>query len=424
LQSTKIKSPIHWRAIRILAKTLAVIIVLIIAAWWGLGRYQEGQLKALKAELREEGIALSLDELQPEHLPDEENAALLYQRAYDLLGVNPAKLGTGSGPAGNRIDYYSIEAPGNPPLEDAQPTLDLMLEARQYHKAQYSQGYDPLSYDITVTQKTRLLSDYCVQKAQALAEAGDIEQAWEYVDAGLHMANSLRDEPTLIAAMFRTSAATKIIAEAEALIRATPLPSEFPEGIHNELALLRERQHMRRAIERDLASNISFIETTNADGSLYAIFTRPISIHFQASILTTMRDLRDMAGRPAHENAERIEVLLGRSTAPFSLAPAANAAPNLIRSLSGFDELVTRCDLMELALALKRHHAAHGAYPDDLQDLTPTYVSQLPIDPFSGQGYIYKPTANGFILYGTGYNGEDDGGDAKGNIDLVWTVGE
>ena len=45
-----------------------------------------------------------------------------------------------------------------------------------------------------------------------------------------------------------------------------------------------------------------------------------------------------------------------------------------------------------------------------LADLTPTYLNQVPKDLFTGNDLIYRPDANGFLLYSVGVNGRDDGG--------------
>ena len=40
----------------------------------------------------------------------------------------------------------------------------------------------------------------------------------------------------------------------------------------------------------------------------------------------------------------------------------------------------------------------------------PDYLSQVPIDPYSGRPLIYRRTAEGYLLYSVGSNRVDDGG--------------
>ncbi|MFA5393919.1 MAG: ABC transporter permease [Candidatus Ratteibacteria bacterium] len=67
-------------------------------------------------------------------------------------------------------------------------------------------------------------------------------------------------------------------------------------------------------------------------------------------------------------------------------------------------------DLAKIVTALKRYKLTHGQYPKDLAELRPDFISELPIDPFTGRDFIYKQEGKGFILYSLGENGVDNGG--------------
>lgn len=95
-------------------------------------------------------------------------------------------------------------------------------------------------------------------------------------------------------------------------------------------------------------------------------------------------------------------------------------------------------DLTRVGLSVEQYHATHGEYPATLDALVSDgLLTELPTDPFSGQGYIYDPTpftppvvinendekssllsssrnafpdfqTTPYLLYGTGSNGQDD----------------
>lgn len=69
-------------------------------------------------------------------------------------------------------------------------------------------------------------------------------------------------------------------------------------------------------------------------------------------------------------------------------------------------------DTVAVAFALTWYHRVNGRYPDSLAKLAPKYLTVVPIDLFSGKELIYKPDANGFLLYSVGVNVTDDGGRA------------
>jgi hypothetical protein len=72
-------------------------------------------------------------------------------------------------------------------------------------------------------------------------------------------------------------------------------------------------------------------------------------------------------------------------------------------------------DFSQIALALGAYHNDHGNYPDRLAELAPKYLAEIPKDGFSGADYIYRREGNGYLLYGVGRNGKDDGGKSQQN---------
>jgi hypothetical protein len=63
-------------------------------------------------------------------------------------------------------------------------------------------------------------------------------------------------------------------------------------------------------------------------------------------------------------------------------------------------------------LALERYRRAHaGALLKSLSDLAPSYVSAVPVDPFSGQALRYVTGTESYKIYSVGTNRTDDGGD-------------
>ena len=65
---------------------------------------------------------------------------------------------------------------------------------------------------------------------------------------------------------------------------------------------------------------------------------------------------------------------------------------------------------VQVAFALAAYRADSGHFPTNLADLAPKYLTTIPCDLFSGKPLIYRPTADGYLLYSVGLNGADDGG--------------
>lgn len=69
-----------------------------------------------------------------------------------------------------------------------------------------------------------------------------------------------------------------------------------------------------------------------------------------------------------------------------------------------------QAQLTRLGFALAVHRHEHGAFPDSLAELTPGLLNELPLDPCSGQAFVYRRTDDGYVLYSLGYNRTDDNG--------------
>jgi hypothetical protein len=121
-----------------------------------------------------------------------------------------------------------------------------------------------------------------------------------------------------------------------------------------------------------------------------------------------------------------VEVLQAESRAPKRLLAAVVSRQQRSRVVSGImlslflpalnaaieaeDRQNTALELTRLAAALALYRAAHGAYPESLDELVPDIIERLPVDVLSGKPFVYKRSEEGYLLYGIGANGTDEGG--------------
>jgi hypothetical protein len=75
-------------------------------------------------------------------------------------------------------------------------------------------------------------------------------------------------------------------------------------------------------------------------------------------------------------------------------------------------------ELARAACALERFRLARRAYPDQLDELVPEFLPQVPLDLADGRPLRYRRTDDGrFILYSIGIDGEDHGGKIRRELD-------
>ena len=74
-------------------------------------------------------------------------------------------------------------------------------------------------------------------------------------------------------------------------------------------------------------------------------------------------------------------------------------------------EYITRLRALQLHAAIQLYRKKHGQPPDTLTQLSPDFLTGLPLDPFSGKSFHYKKTDNDWTLWSVGVNLKDDGAD-------------
>jgi hypothetical protein len=76
--------------------------------------------------------------------------------------------------------------------------------------------------------------------------------------------------------------------------------------------------------------------------------------------------------------------------------------------------------VVRTALALERYRVTRGTLPDNLMELSPVFLDNVPEDPYDGHPLRYKKLVKGYVVYSVGEDGKDDGGDEK--KDITFTV--
>jgi hypothetical protein len=69
---------------------------------------------------------------------------------------------------------------------------------------------------------------------------------------------------------------------------------------------------------------------------------------------------------------------------------------------------LVRCTI--LTVDVERYRRQHSELPASLDDLRPTYIDSLPIDPFTGKELLFNRDNESYVVYSVGDNRKDDGG--------------
>jgi hypothetical protein len=86
--------------------------------------------------------------------------------------------------------------------------------------------------------------------------------------------------------------------------------------------------------------------------------------------------------------------------------------PSIVRATQTALHVETQRKLTITAIAIGRYQLKHIAPPADLNALVPEFLASVPIDPMSSKPICYHLKSDGtFVLYSTGEEGKDNGGD-------------
>ncbi|MCC6794208.1 MAG: sigma-70 family RNA polymerase sigma factor [Candidatus Hydrogenedentes bacterium] len=142
-------------------------------------------------------------------------------------------------------------------------------------------------------------------------------------------------------------------------------------------------------------SNKTELATISPD-ALYAMMEKTLALYDTAS---------EQAQLPYYEYTRIHDPdMTNGNTVAEMLFPAIS---NLVGAGSN---ATAQLDALEIMIALEQYRRAEGAYPGSLDALSPSYLNETRVDPFTGNPYHYHIADDGFRLYSTGSDRVDNGG--------------
>jgi len=152
-----------------------------------------------------------------------------------------------------------------------------------------------------------------------------------------------------------------------------------------------------------------------AAGAILNIPIRPLLTYDGLNCLQNTSDYADAAKQGSWPAARKRFPGMSSDDSPWNqvMHPFSRIImPSFERSFVLHYRLLADRRMAALVLALRLCESDHGARPRSLVDLVPTYISELPADPFDAAGspICYQPDIAKPILYSIGLDGIDNGG--------------
>ncbi|MEX2559459.1 MAG: hypothetical protein WD403_06060 [Pirellulales bacterium] len=415
-----------------LAIALCLVVVLHVATI----RNLDAALQAALASVRNEAGSVALAAAPP-RVADYENAAFVYERAFEAMGDLKG------------LPQESLDFLGDPSapfdagdeklrefLDSQQLGLALIRRAAAMRDCRFERDYSRPTLEMLLpeVQAMRNAARLLALDARVKAADGDVRGALEDVSAIFAAALHASGEPTLIS--FLVSAAIDAMAceTLEAVLAISAPAADDFKALHiGEVVSF--RMLLARSIDMEEAFGLSAFAAmsspTNRGDDVSAYFTEqvlgPVSPaaamllpyfrvfflpHELDSYRSTMQQARKLTQQPYSLVQDSLKALdqssenrqIGVLTSLF--LPALNAA---FEAAARAD---ARHQLALAAAAAAQYKAAKGEQPADLDSLAPEFLRVPLVDPYDGKPLKVAAAGDGLIIYSIGPDGRDDGGAA------------
>lgn len=432
----------------VVAYILCGLFIVGVVSWGVLAIvYSRAEVRA-EAAYRAQGWPLTLGEVIPRSLPDEQNAATHYLRALsttDAQGVTQWAV-PGLEEAGeNILSNYNIthdpalipqvrEVLADPRL---QATMAEVTRATQIPQCRFPVNWEQ-GFAALFPHLAKLRSCARVLMAQgALAIADDnTPAAIESYATGLRMAGHAAQEPILISQLVAVAIRAIIIRGASRTLAEVSLPPELARRLYDELQVTEDLARWKQALLMETALGLKTFERTRSlteigysppeDSVEYALgrlwslpLMGPMKKLDRATFLQLRLEQMRNWEKPWREVAGQEDPVERRKRLPALAILTRIMDPVTFPLNHKRDNDYAERGLLQGFLALKAYKWETGRYPELLSEVP----WPVPPDPFSGQSFRYQRRGEGFLLYSLNKNLKDDGGLPR-PVEKNWDEGD
>jgi hypothetical protein len=431
MSETDITPPRRRRRILFrLFRGLLVFLVLLIVTYLIADQILLRKVQRQREAFKERFGAVDFRDFIPERPAPEEDAGRVYLYAAGLMSKADAEYGDWSafgaltkGPEafrkrgqqdGELPQPDEIEGRVRVKLAAMEEAFQKVVEAQALTRGSAAEETDFETPPFELSAPRELARNLAA-KAIFDARSGDLDGACRWLEAGLRMASTMNEDPTLLVLLVRIACIETSLTAAENVMNATDVTLPLGEPYWKLLEIVSDPEVHRK----NLASEAAFgLAQKTPIPRLFLSANEVALINFWIDLDNVLR-----LDAPIERRA-RLDELAQGTDGPMLptnwMVPI--LAPAVVGGIDGFDRMSSRCDFLQIATQLRAWKVQRGSYPDTLDALTTT--APLPLDTFSGEAYRYRREGEGFVLYSVGPDGKDDGGaNAEKRVegDIVWT---
>ncbi len=430
---------------KILTKILLVLLIVVTAALLvrAVLNFTEGRrLARTLANLKEQGIPLTFNDLVST-CPDEDNAARLWKAAEELLVIEGEDVKLINAAWQDFIREGPIDTVHREGLahliEKNRQALDLVLDAGARPCFRFG-DFAVKSFERKIPNAVKMIRAVKLLGFDALfaAEKGDMKVAVDGLRKSLRFAPKIAEEGSLITFLLAVADMKQVLfclnksicgrnlGKGELLAVIGDLDDRklavwkdlFEKSIRGERIFYLDigMEFMGQGLPRWVIGEREFTER------LFHWLIRPLMKRDIVRNLPKYSELQETVRLPYFRTREfwekhhyELEHLPWYSVISSLVLPNIEATFLKVASLEAVG-LATRT-----GLACRVYKEKKGSYPESLSDLVPGLIPAVPIDPFTGDPFVYRREGEGFIVYSLGSNRKDDGGRSTWEITQMVT---
>jgi len=420
---------------RILLYLMAVLTIgLLVRAFFN---YRMGEkLEAYIGDRQAEGVALSRKALMPE-CSDADNGANLWKAAEALFPREGVNVNTLRDTMEAFFDGKSMESEVRDELETMianNPRIfPFIEEASEKPCFRYGDWRKNL-YDMRIPDAVKMINAVRLLGIDAVfkADEGKVQEAISQIRWGMRFVRKTLDEPLLITGLIATANMKYLHTCLRHIINGRDIDSDTLHTVIQDMNPELWREKFVRGIQGErvffLENSLAVLEGErdvlgfNLGDTIFFWVIRPLT---KADTLWAMKmfDKIETASLSPYYEIKEFHKNLDEEfeSIPWSFRLSELMFPNFSSAWLKEAILEAMMGTGQIALASKIYKNQEGRFPENIAELIPDILAKEPVDPFTGEPFIYKHQDDGFMVYSVGSNEKDDLGRATYRVTKLVT---
>lgn len=395
---------------------VAGILVVLLLVTVILGVKANREVKSELARIKARGEPLRFADLGGPPVPDKDNAAVLYRKAFQMMNTPPI-----ADHVKVLESFYQCPIPPKvavsiqldsaiPALDGVESVIALLEKASQKPACRFPVDW---ASGTAATFKHYASLGKCAKLvaigAVVRAMEGKPEQAVRLLKLGVAIAQSIKDEKCLMSFLSSGAMLSATTNALENVLERCDLSAQQSRELFGALGRVDLMRAYKNAMIGERTFGLCVFEQADISTGVWWLFSKLD----EWAYLSLMRRQIEMANLTYREAKERGLESPSKLTAPF-FAPitmlASVAASSWKHAFILRDTTIAELAIARTALAIEAYKSKFGHFPDSISELKSKLGWKIPPDPFSGQDLKFRRSGTGYILYSIGADLKDNGG--------------